>query len=353
MKISFKPLAKAFSLIEMMVAMTILSVLMYMLTLVLDQVQEGWRYSESRISQFREARVSFDLITKNLGQSSLNTYWDLKDDNKDGLVDGYFRTSELHFKVMEADELSSASKMTNVGHAVAFQGPLGFSTEYPNLNNLFNGRAYFVGFGGDKDFRPSFISSAERFRYRLMEFRPPAEANQVFEDGAEERAAGEEQEFTEWFRQGLSNVGEGDFTDHLNPLAENIVTLLISPRDSIQSSGDDRNDASSTIAPNYIYDSSDGESPNTEQQVPPLVRVTMIAIDEASAVRLENGSTVPEYHTALATAPTRTRDYDEDIAAIVEYFDEKRINHKVFSSMVLLRSAKWSERSGMEIPGME
>jgi uncharacterized protein (TIGR02599 family) len=74
----------------------------------------------------------------------------------------------------------------------------------------------------------------------------------------------------------------------------------------------------------------------------------MIAIDEASAVRLENGSTVPEYHTALATAPTRTRDYDEDIATIVEYFDEKRINHKVFSSMVLLRSAKWSERSGME-----
>lgn len=60
---------KAFSLIELMVAMGILSVLMLMMTLLLDQVQETWQYSESRISQFREARVAFDLMSKNIGQA--------------------------------------------------------------------------------------------------------------------------------------------------------------------------------------------------------------------------------------------------------------------------------------------
>ena len=64
---------RAFSLIEMMVAMGILSVLMLMLTVLLDQVQQSWRYAESRISQFREARVAFDLNAKNIGQASLNT----------------------------------------------------------------------------------------------------------------------------------------------------------------------------------------------------------------------------------------------------------------------------------------
>lgn len=336
-----------FSLIELMVAMGILSVLMLMLTLVLDQVQKSWTYSESRISQFREARVAFDLMTKNLSQASLNTYWDLKDnDPPDGLVDGYFRTSELHFEVMKTAKLSSIGSQNPVGHAVFFQAPLGFSTLYPNLNNLFNGRGYFVSFGGDREFRPSFIRSPEKFRYRLMEFRPPAESNQVFEDGAEERSKQEEQQFTEWWRQGMS-VGEGSFEDHLNPLAENIITLIISPRDSILQSGDDRDDTASKIAPNYIYDSNTPNNEAIEQQVPPLVRVTMIAIDEASAVRLEEGSTPPEkIHALIQEPPNDTKRYDEDILTIVNSLNENNINHKVFSSMVLLRSAKWSDSSG-------
>ena len=63
----------AFSLIELMVAMGILTILMLMMTVLLDQIQKSWRFSESRISQFREARVAFDLMAKNVGQGSLNT----------------------------------------------------------------------------------------------------------------------------------------------------------------------------------------------------------------------------------------------------------------------------------------
>ena len=58
----------AFSLIELLVAMGILSILMLLLTQMLEQVQKSWNYSESRISQFREARVAFDLVTKNLSR---------------------------------------------------------------------------------------------------------------------------------------------------------------------------------------------------------------------------------------------------------------------------------------------
>jgi uncharacterized protein (TIGR02599 family) len=340
---------KGFSLVEMMVSMSILSVLMLMLTVVLDQVQKSWRYSESRISQFREARVAFDLMTKNIGQASLNTYWGLEDKNDDGLFDGYYRTSELHFIALDADTLGSSPNQKPVGQGVFFQAPLGFSGQYRNLNNLFNGRGYFVAFGSDKKFKPSFVDSEDRYRFRLMEFRPPAEDNQIFEDGQDERKASEPQVFDQWYKQALS-VGDGDFESHLNPIAENILTLVISPREGVSSAS--REATYSRIAPNYKYDSNaqdkggagaDAFSANS-QQVPPLVRVTMVAIDEAAAVRYsDSGGTMPaELMAPLSGLFKNTDSYDDDIQKLTDALNELKVSHKVFSSMVMLRSAKWS-----------
>lgn len=340
MKLSKNAGSRGFSLVELLVAMGILSVLMLMLTILLDQVQKSWTYAENRIGQFREARVAFDLLTKNVSQASLNTYWDLLDEDDDGLVDGYFKTSELHFITMNADKLDRGQTQQPSGHAVFFQAPLGFSTDYRNLNNLFNGRGYFVAFGGDKKFKPSFVKSPERYRFRLMEFRPPAESNQVFADGKEEREDDDRQEFTDWFKQ-TGTVGDGDFESHLNPLAENIVTLVVSPRDSVDSIGRSRRETYSEIAPLYAFDSNDAD-PDFEtfgQQVPPLLRITMVAIDETSAVRLENGQTQPE--VLPPGVFDDTQNFEKDLETIADYMNGKNINYKVFSSIVMLRSSKW------------
>lgn len=335
---------KGFSLIELMVAMSILSVLMLMLTVLLDQIQRNWRFAESRISQFREARVAFDVMTKNIGQASLNTYWDLRDSDGDGIYDGYYRTSELHFITMDAERLGGSPTQSPLGKAIFFQAPLGFSGEYRNLNNLFNGRGYFVAFGSDKRFKPSFVEAPDRYRFRLMEFRPPAESNQVFEDGAQERALGEPQDFTEWFKQGLT-VGEGNFESHLNPLAENILTLVVSPRESLESTTASRRETTSRIAPDYVFDSNDSDEGREAfaQQIPPLVRVTMIAIDETAAIRFESGSTPPgELFQVVDGKFRRTEQYSEDVQAISDALDQLGVSHKVFSALVMLRSSKWS-----------
>lgn len=352
-KIDTKENRSAFSLIELMVAMGILTILMLMMTVLLDQIQRSWRFSESRISQFREARVAFDLMAKNIGQGSLNTYWDMVI-NEEGDIERYAPTSELHFITMNdvSSALPATSTQQPTGHAVFFQAPLGFSTEYRNLNNLFNARGYFVSFGSDRRFKPSFVDSADRYRFRLMEFRPPAEANQVFQDGKEEREKGEDQEFDQWYKQALS-VGEGDFESHLNPLAENILTIIISPRDSLEDAGSSRNENFSAIAPNYSYDSNDPtrvKDPDDEfssftQQVPPLIRVTMVAIDETAAVQNESGSSIPQDIVGpLPRLFKQTQNFTQDIQELSRHLDEKKINHKVFSTMVLLRSAKWTGR---------
>jgi len=338
-----------FSLIELMVAMGILSVLMLMMTVLIDEIQKSWNYSENRLGQFREARVAFDLMAKNIGQATLNTYWDLSYDQSTGDVDGYIKASELHFLTVDADELSASATQQPTGHAVFFQAPLGFSTNFRNLNNLFNGRGYFVAYGSDERFRPSFVDAEDRYRFRLMEFRPPAEENQVFADGLDERERNERQEFTDWFKHTLS-VGQGDFEEHLNPLAENIITLIVAPRDSIESVGEDRTkDTYSRIARNYEFDSNteDPDLKKFSQQVPPLVRVTMVAMDEASAVRLGNEQSMPDL--VPDNLFDDTENYEADVIALSDHLNnfsmngqDMTINHRVFSTLVLLRSAKWS-----------
>ncbi len=336
-----------FSLIELMVAMGILSVLMLMMTVLLDQVQKSWRYSENRIGQFREARVAFDIMTKNIGQAAMNTYYDLIDTDEDNSPDEYVKTSELHFATMEASKIGGSTDATLTGHAIFFQAPLGFSTRFRNLNNLFNGRGYFVAHGSDIRFRPSFVKSEPKYRYRLMEFRPPAESNQIFEDGIEEREADQPQAFTKWYNQ-TGSAGDGSFEEFLNPLAENIVTLVIAPRDSIEVADGDRKETHSEIAPDYFFDS------NTiikkyAQQVPPLVRVTMVALDESNAVQLQaqSGAEQPsEVVSALNGLFKKTDEYDADVIKMVDALNEERINHKVFSTLVMLRSAKWSTFEG-------
>jgi uncharacterized protein (TIGR02599 family) len=354
MKQNFKNTnVRGFSLIELMVAMGILTILMLMMTALLDQIQRSWRFSESRISQFREARVAFDVMAKNMGQASLNTYWDMVVD-QDGVIEKYAPTSELHFITLNnvSQDISATSTQSPRGHAIFFQAPLGFSTQYRNLNNLFNARGYFVSWGSDKRFKPSFVESPERYRFRLMEFRPPAESNQVFQDGKDERDKGSAQQFDQWYKQALS-VGEGDFESHLNPLAENILAIIISPRDSLESASGSRSQNYSEIASGYSYNSNDPnrmDDPDDEfssftQQVPPLIRLTMIAIDETAAVQHENGSNIPaEIYGDIGSRFMETQNFATDIEAVSAALNREKINHKVFSTLVLLRSAKWTGR---------
>lgn len=322
-----------FTLPELLVSMTVLLLLMTLLAAMLSQVQQTWVRSEGRISQFREARIAFDVMSKNLAQSSLNTYWDYKYDSN-GQPEEYKRQSELHFVSFNSPQFSS-SDGTVVGHSVFFQAPLGYSNEFRNLNNLFNARGYYVMFGGDDKFRPSFVDAAEKYRFRLMEYFPPAEENQVFNDADEERLKGDDAAYDSWYRHKLEEFS--------HPLAENIITLVVSPRESLdkrRSGGS----TPSTIASSYEYDSSDVTT-DTVHQVPPLVKLSLVAIDETSAIQLaaEYGTGVP---TVLGGGLFSTSgNYQRDIDSVKDALDAKRISYKIFSTAVGIRSSKWSKNN--------
>ncbi len=349
--------SRGFSLIELMVSMTVLSAIMLMFVGILDQTQRSWDLAQGRVSQFREARVAFDIITKNLSQSTLNTYVEQASQNSSPdqfIPDSYEVKSELNFKIMYSEDLTSVSG-EKPGHAIFFQAPLGVSrkAEYNQLSNLMNARGYYVVFNSDKPYRPKFVNAPERNRYRLMEYLPPAEENSIYIDYAKDLESTDKKYFDDWWEHSLE--------EYSRPLAENIIALTFMPRKAIADLDPTSTRDEAILSTDYRYDS---QYPNGDvneasstslirHQLPPLVKVTMVAIDETSAIRLEEkfGERPFMKNFGLPGNWMEVSDkYEDDINELVEALAETaatgsdegmRVRYKIFSTTVGIQGAKW------------
>jgi uncharacterized protein (TIGR02599 family) len=361
--------ARAFTLVEILVSLAVLAILLMISAEVIGTVQTTWTSTNARVSQFREARTAFDIITRNLSQATLNTYLDY-DNNYLTSADPaaatstapsrYVRKSDLRFVCGPAAELVPSGGGAGIlpGQAVFFQAPLGVAHDptFAGLDRLLCGRGYFVQFTSDEFFRPQFIASGNlRFRYRLMEYSPPAEQNLIYSDPATKAA---------WMnRAGIPlQRGETALNRSLTrPVADNIVALVISPMIDIDpnagaAAGNGRLRSSTQIAENFRYDSERVNLQNqlglgpqgTQYLLPPLVRVVLVAIDETSADRLAqtsgNAGTAPfgtQINDLINSRPASQLNQTlEDVGRILR--EQYRVNYRIFSATVSLRGAKWS-----------
>jgi uncharacterized protein (TIGR02599 family) len=388
---------RGFTLIELLVSMTFLVILMLVVTQVVAIVQRTWVRSNSRVSQFREARTAFDVLTRNLSQATLNTYWDnefdpLRTDAAGQEVKrarNYIRQSELQFISGPTTQLLDAAggnASDYPGHAVFFQAPLGVtrltattggqnnntpSTE--NMVNLLCGRGYFVEWGDDQPYRPPFLnqltSVPTRSRLRLMEYSPTAEMNRIYDSSLRPLVDAQSgvNNGRRWFNEGqssaLNSVVQGQETvaarAFTRPIAENILVLVISPQ--IETTGNTTTQPYS-IAPQYLYDSTLRVNPGaqaatsnpqgTQHLLPPLLKVTMVALDDRSGEflsRAENQSMRDDVLSASAglfkdaASFTKEMEGTEDQPGTLEtLLLAQKLNYRVFSTTIALKQARWS-----------
>ncbi|MDZ4287559.1 MAG: Verru_Chthon cassette protein C, partial [Prosthecobacter sp.] len=292
----------AFTLVEILVSLTVLSILLLISAQVIGQVQTTWSASNARISQFREARTAFDILTRNLSQATLNTYIDYDTNYLSNVATAataaapnkYLRKSDLQFRCGPAEDLvkgaGGAGEDYLPGDAVFFQAPLGIAQQpgLVGLDRLLCGRGYFVQFSNDAFFRPEWLPPGIlRNRYRLMEFSPPAEKNLIYSSTAA----------NPWFADAGAPMDPEESAVNLSlnrPVADNIVSLIISPR---------LERAVTSINGTAAFDSvptpstdDPGAKPGTGAQatrhlLPPMLKIILVAIDERSAERLSNGDT--------------------------------------------------------------
>lgn len=330
---------KGYSLVELLTSMTILIFILASTTTIVSQSQKVWASSTDRVSQFRDARLAFELITRNLSQSTLNTYWDYVFDNND-IPTGYNRKSELQFYSGEtAQALAGVSDDTNPTHSVFFQAILGETddVELQRLNSLLNARGYFIEFGDDLDFSPNFIQQLragtdQRRRFRLMELRPPSENNLVYQSDFENSENGTS--INEWF----SSIETRDFA---RPIVENVIALIVSPKEPVDV-GDTTQDPYE-IAPDFEFDSRDESNELTFNLLPPLVEITLVAISEQSAEALqEEFGQSPPSNLISPQLFRRAEDITQDIETLEQSLVTNNIQYRIFSTTVPIRSAKWS-----------
>ena len=371
---------RAFTLAELLVSMVLLIIIVGLVAQMTSQTSQIWRNSMSRIQTFQEARGAFESMTRNLSQATLNTYYDYYDGNtprslfaplSNFIPTSYDRVSELHFISGQAATLLNASPtpLVTQTQGVFFQAPLGYSASYQELDNALNACGYFLQFDAAANSVPALILDTPgykpRYRFRLMEMIQPTENLSVYP--APTTAAQ-----NKWF------------TDYAaidsRVIAENVIALALLPK---LSQADDPTGVA--LAPAFNYNSriplgatSDPAWPSASpafpgdqfaattgagatysatrhNQLPPLMRVVMVVISETSALHLQgNSTTVPAAinlsQTGLFTDATKL---DSDIQAVTDICNAtpgnltgntQRLTYRIFTSDVIMRDAKWSNK---------
>src|ERR1700677_537984 len=256
----------------------------------------------------------------------------------------YLRNSFLHFVagqasvttsgtgntiiVTSADTTSPLVKM--VGQAIFFQAPIGYSDTASNsvMPNMLNTCGYFLEYSSDNPDRPAFLTGTEagvatggsdalavKFRFRLKELNISSEYMYVYSYVNNNQSKFGSPPLTRslnWWYNNLITLKDSGYNTlkyppttgtAFNPkytLSQNVIALVILPRRSPNypvATG-----APIELAPSYYYDSRSWDLPlslttplsvATRNQLPPQVMVTMVAIDEASAARLQTQAATP------------------------------------------------------------
>lgn len=354
-----------FTLIELMVSTATIALLLLILVTITEATRSTWISTTSRTEQFRGARTAFESMTRRLSQATLNTYWDYFDSSGNARTQQtassfqparYGRQSELRFISGQAATLGLPSGSCPT-HAIFFQAPLGFvndRTTYSRMENLLNTWGYFVQFGDDSLLRPAFVTpqlAPLRSRFRLMEMMEPSDLQTLYK---EELGAGGNTLYNlrTWY------AAPSKLPAPARVLAENVVALVLLPKlspDDLKAGK--YNDGS--LAPSYLYDSTGtgmstvgDRNLNPKNQLPPVVQVTMVAVDEASFSRFQrNTTTLPAalglsslFKTVGDTSDATKAGLAKDLQTLQTNLQSSKppLTYRVFSTNVSIKAAKWS-----------
>lgn len=378
-----------FTLVEMLVAMTVLAIMVGLIFTIGSETNKVWTQSNRRIEQFQSARNAFESLTRNLSQASLNTYYDYYDSNSarrnpnnaNFIPSTYGRATDLEFVCGNyaatglgnggTTQVSSKTAPGQFTDAVFFAAPLGYTQitdlssagegnvggPLPPLDKLLCATGYYIQYSQAPS-TPTFFSNtdpnAQYYRYRLMQVLVPTESFPLY--GNLNTATGV---LTSGWISGIWGLNSYS-TGWVHQVASNIVALVISPENPNYQNVNPKPTPfiASYIAPSYNYDTSNstlsgGIKAPSFAQLPPVLRVAMVAIDEQSALKLGNPATPPNFGLSTLfqnTGSPTTDQFEADLATLQANLSgtngtsKIQMNCRVFETRIALRESKFSSQ---------
>jgi uncharacterized protein (TIGR02599 family) len=317
---------QAFTLVEILVSLAVLSMILLAMGSIISSVQRVAMQTSSRVEQFREARRAFERINQRLSQATLNAYWDYVDSNGNPRTSAnagnftpfkYARLSELRYMQTSAVALNAPHGGSLAGQAVFFQAPLG-QTDASNLssmNSLLNTIGYYLEKCSETSLRPAVLQTPDRVRYRLFELTEPSENLVLYSY----TSGSDAYNGTGWYTAPLAVRSDS------TRLADNVVALLFLAQYT---------DATGADVQTFSYSSAPKNFSNQaieENNLPSSVRVTMVAVDEAAAKRINDQNISlndVQDNASLSTLETQ----------LIAH----HLNYRKFESVLFIQAAKWS-----------
>ncbi len=380
-----------FTLVEMLVSIVLLALILVVLTETTAALRVAVTQTTSGIQEFQSARNAFEVMTRRISQATLNGYNDTAANTplvvaNPSIVPGYTRASELRFISGPASlsqtavngasgPLFTSTTPYHPTHAIFFQAPLGKFSASPgaaNLVQMMNTCGYYIEWNTDTaaglGILPSFLPAATypaRWRFRLMEMIEPSDALTIYNytSGSNGASSPASKSWTyngkDWFQTPVANSA------YCRPVADNIILLAFLPMVSPQSatyppggapdgtSTDLMNSPSAALngSSGYLYDTAPAQTapiPASQNQLPPMVYVLMIAVDEKSfttyQLRRSNSSAIPTdlgVDSSSASSFLTVSNYtnrQNDIATVTNALQAAHIKYRIFSTVVPLTS---------------
>ncbi len=318
-----------FTILEVMVASAVFIMLLGLLMSTISQTSTVTRRATEKVSAFQGARSAFELITSKLSQATMNSYWDY---DSPTTPTKYIRKSELHFLVAKAGEVLPAGQdplpgTSGTGQAFFFQAPGGATADktYNGMDNLLNAYGYYIEYKEEPGlpFQPPSLKTS---RYRLMQSIVKTEDLKVYTDNS-------------------TSGGTWISGDNSAVVAENIVYMAIWPRKAT-SEDKDGNALTKSFEYNSRLNSTTtpkSQTEETENQLPPMVQVTLVAIDETSAVRFCTSSTAPTQISGAFSglfSTSSVTQFDADLDTLSQRLTANGVNFRVFTMIVPMRESK-------------
>jgi len=189
--------------------------------------------------------------------------------------------------------------------------------------------------------RPGFLSQLpEKYRFRLIENILPSQNFTFYPDFTDTNTTNDDR----WITAGLAGANSNK-----HALADNIIALIVRPEVTEQDAFLLGLSAPEDLTTNFSYDSRAGRalgSPRDIQfaQLPPLLRVVMVAVDEKSAARLTTGTTIPDAFKLKSTWFTDPSEavFQKDLEDLGKQLADAGVQFRIFNQVIALRGAKFS-----------
>lgn len=327
-----KSSCRAFTLLELLVGMAVLSLLVVLILSATSAMSTGVRRSLKKVDAFESARAGFEMMSQGVGNAVLNPYWEYYDEGKNPRTAAnastfvparYGRQSDLHFLIRNLASGGLPGDWDTVGHGLFFQAPVGEGAAAQTVG----AEGYFVAFGPDPTF-PGIGNLANPSRFRLFRWSQPPKDLDVDPGSGRINATA----------SGAPWIAP---TADVHPVADNIIALVARVPST-----------SARVTDDYFWDSLEAwigeDQPNQMHQAPPMVELTMVAIDDPSAERLIGDATSASAAYSALNLPAATtlfdnpEDYDDHLDDIEKRLSAKGVNFQVLRMSVPVNGSRWS-----------